>query len=144
MDAYRRTYSILVSTDDEVNHQNGIRLDPFLSDEHGPVPDIRYKPVKRSKRKRNELVKIAADILRKAGAKKVIWSDWPAGMMIHIESTMRMRFVVDPNCEAFQVKRLYIADNSVHFNGLGGANPTLTTQALAVRTAEELYKKYFN
>jgi len=144
MDAYRRTLSILVSTDDEVNQQNGIWLDPFLSDEHGPVPDIRYKPVKKSKRKRNELVKIAADMLRKAGAKKVIWSDWPAGMMIHIESTMRMGFVVDPNCEAFQVKRLYIGDNSVHFNGLGGANPTLTTQALAVRTAEKLYKKYFN
>lgn len=144
MDAYRRTLSILVSTDDEVNQQNGIWLDPFLSDEHGPVPDIRYKPVKKSKRKRNELVKIAADMLRKAGAKKVIWSDWPAGMMIHMESTMRMGFVVDPNCEAFQVKRLYIADNSVHFNGLGGANPTLTTQALAVRTAEKLYKKYFN
>lgn len=144
MDAYTKTLNILVSTADEVDQRNGIRLDPFLRDEHGPVPDIRYKPVKKSKRKRNELVKIAADMLRKAGAKKVIWSDWPAGMMIHIESTMRMGYVVDPNGEAFQVKRLYIADNSVHFNGLGGANPTLTTQALAVRTAEKLYKKYFN
>ena len=32
-----------------------------------------------------------------------------------------MGFVVeDTNCEAYQVGRLYIADNSVHFNGLGG------------------------
>jgi choline dehydrogenase-like flavoprotein len=144
MDAYRKTLSILVCTDDEVDQRNGIRLDPFLSDEHGPVPDVSYNPVNKSRRKRSELMKIAADILRKAGAKKIIWSDWPGGMMIHIESTMRMGFVVDQNCEAFQVKRLYIADNSAHFNGLGGANPTLTTQALAVRTAEKLFEKYFN
>ncbi|WP_223588846.1 GMC family oxidoreductase N-terminal domain-containing protein [Neobacillus bataviensis] len=144
MDAYRKTLSILVCTDDEVDQRNGVRLDPFLSDEHGPVPDIVYKPVKNSCKKRNELVKIAVNLLRKARAKKVIWSDWPAGMMIHIESTMRMGFVVDENCESIQVGRLYIADNSVHYNGLGGVNPTLTTQALAVRTAEKLYKKYFN
>ena len=65
-------------------------------------------------------------------------------MMIHMESTMRIGFVVDQNCESFQVKRLYIADNSVHYNSLGGPNPTLTTQALATRTAEKLFKKYFN
>jgi choline dehydrogenase-like flavoprotein len=87
---------------------------------------------------------MAADLLRKAGAKKIIWTNWPAGMMIHIESTMRMGFVVNQDCESFQVKRLYIADNSVHYNCLGGVNPTLTTQALATRTAEKLFKKYFN
>jgi hypothetical protein len=38
---------------------------------------------------------------------------------------------------------LYIADNSVHYNCLGGVNPTLTTQALATRTAEKLFNKYF-
>jgi choline dehydrogenase-like flavoprotein len=27
---------------------------------------------------------------------------------------------------------------------LGGVNPTLTTQALATRTAEKLVEKYFN
>jgi choline dehydrogenase-like flavoprotein len=64
-------------------------------------------------------------------------------MMIHMESTMRIGFVVDQNCEAFQVNRLYIADNSVHYNCLGGVNPTLTTQALATRTAEKLFNKYF-
>jgi choline dehydrogenase-like flavoprotein len=63
--------------------------------------------------------------------------------MIHMESTMRMGFVVDENCESYDVKRLYIADNSVHYNSLGGPNPTLTTQALATRTAEKLFNKYF-
>jgi len=144
MDSYRRTLNILVTTDDEVDQQNGITLDPVVSDENGPVPIVTYQPTKLSRRKRSELMQIGADLLRKAGAKKIIWSNWPAGMMIHLESTMRIGFVVDENCEAFQVKRLYIADNSVHYNSLGGVNPTLTTQALATRTAEKLFNKYFN
>ncbi|MEH6953774.1 GMC family oxidoreductase N-terminal domain-containing protein [Neobacillus drentensis] len=144
MDSYRRTLNILVTTDDEVDQQNGITLDPVVSDENGSVPIVTYQPTNLSRRKRSELMQIGADLLRKAGAKKIIWSNWPAGMMIHLESTMRIGFVVDENCEAFQVKRLYIADNSVHYNSLGGVNPTLTTQALATRTAEKLFNKYFN
>jgi choline dehydrogenase-like flavoprotein len=57
---------------------------------------------------------------------------------------MRMGHVTDTNCEAKQVKRLYIADNSVLYNGIGGPNPTLTTQALATRTSEKIMDKYFN
>jgi len=52
-------------------------------------------------------------------------------------------FVVDSNCEIYQVRRLYIADNIVYFYGLGGPNPTFTTQELT-RTADKLPSKYFN
>jgi choline dehydrogenase-like flavoprotein len=41
------------------------------------------------------------------------------------------------------VKRLFIADNSALSNGLGGPNPTLTSQALATRTAEKIFETYF-
>jgi choline dehydrogenase-like flavoprotein len=57
---------------------------------------------------------------------------------------MRIGLVTDINCEANQVKRLYIADNSVLYNGLGGPNPTLTTQAMATRTSEKIISKYFS
>ncbi|TRZ38620.1 GMC family oxidoreductase [Niallia circulans] len=144
MDEYPRSLSILVTTDDEVDEQNGVTLDPLLSDENGFVPVIRYKATKKSERKQVKLAGLAADILKKAGAKKVHRSNWPPGIMIHMESTMRIGRVVDSNCEAYQVKRLYIADNSVHVNGLGGVNPTLTTQALAVRTAEKVIETYFS
>ncbi|HZH61163.1 MAG TPA: GMC family oxidoreductase N-terminal domain-containing protein [Metabacillus sp.] len=143
MDSYRRSLNVLVSTDDEVDQRNGVIINHLISDEHGPVPVVKYTPTKQSIRKRSELVKLAADLLRKAGAKKIIWSNWPPGTMIHIEGTMRIGFVVDENCESLQVKRLYIADNSVHFNSLGGPNPTLTTQALATRTADKLVESYF-
>lgn len=141
---YRKTLNILIITDDEVDHRNGVNLHPLISDEHGPVPILSYTPTKKSIKNRKELMKMAIHILYKAKAKQIISSNWPAGVMIHLESTMRMGFVVDSNCEAYQVKQLFIADNSVHFNSLGGVNPTLTTQALATRTAEKIFEKYFN
>ncbi len=141
---YRKTLNILIITDDEVDHRNGVNLHPTISDEHGPVPFLSYTPTKNSIKKRKELMKMTIHILHKAGAKQIISSNWPAGVMIHLESTMRMGYVVDSNCESYQVKQLFIADNSVHFNSLGGVNPTLTTQALATRTAEKIVEKYFN
>ncbi|GAA0472040.1 GMC family oxidoreductase [Alkalibacillus silvisoli] len=144
MKNYSRTLSLLIITDDEVQYSNRVELDPHIEDEHGPVPIIHYSPSERSKKRREELTKIATNILRKAGAKQVHRSDLPPNYFIHIHSTMRMGYVVDSSCEAYQVERLFIADNSVDYNGLGGPNPTATTQALATRTAEKLALKYFS
>ena len=36
-----------------------------------------------------------------------------------------------------------MADNSALANSLGGPNPTLTTQALATRTSERIFQRYF-
>ena len=141
---YPRTLSFLISTDDEVNQHNQITLASILKDEHGLIPVINYHPSKKDKQKRDKLAVIAANILKKSGARKVIRSDCSPYLFIHIESTMRMGYVVNTDCETLQVKRLFIADNSVHYNSLGGPNPTLTTQALATRTAEKLANKYFS
>ena len=130
--------------DDEVNQNNEIILDSLIRDEHGLVPVIKYQPSKRDIQKRDKLAIIAADILKNAGAKKVIRTDCTPGLFVHMESTMRMGYVTDKNCETNQVKRLFISDNSVHYNSLGGANPTLTTQALATRTAKKIVIKYFS
>lgn len=144
MNNYPNTLSIMILTDDQPHKRNGVSISPKQKDEHGPLPIVQYTPSKEDAKKRDQLVKISADILRKAGAKKILRTDWPANLFVHLESTMRMGFVVDQNCEAYQVKRLFIADNSVHFNGIGGPNPTLTTQALATRTAEKVASKYFD
>jgi choline dehydrogenase-like flavoprotein len=73
--------------------------------------------------------------------------DWPP-VLLHVHSTMRMGrseadTVLDAHAEAHAVKRLFIADNSALANSLGGPNPTLTTQALATRTAERIVQCYF-
>ncbi|WP_163971097.1 GMC family oxidoreductase N-terminal domain-containing protein [Oceanobacillus halotolerans] len=143
MNDYKRTLTLSVITGDEVQYSNRVELDPHIKDEHGPVPFVHYLPSKESEKKREQLTKIATNILRQAGAKKIHRSDLPPNYYIHLQSTMRMGFVVDTSCEAYQVERLYIADNSADYNSLGGPNPTLTTQALATRTAERLANKYF-
>jgi choline dehydrogenase-like flavoprotein len=144
MAEYPRTLSMLIIIDDDCHQRNGVTLDATLKDENGFIPVIKYEPSKKDAEKREKLTAIGIDILRKAGAKRVIRNNMPPGIFIHIESTMRMGYVTDTNCEAHQVKRLFIADNSVLYNGIGGPNPTLTNQALATRTAEKIVKKYFS
>ncbi|CQR72243.1 6'''-hydroxyparomomycin C oxidase [Sporomusa ovata DSM 2662] len=141
---YPRMLSLLIFTDDEVNQKNEITLTSLLKDEHGSIPTINHRPSNKDKQKKDTLATIAADILKNAGAKKIIRSDCAPYLFVHIQSTMRMGYVVDRNCEALQVKRLFITDNSVLYNGLGGPNPTLTTQALSTRTAEKIAEIYFN
>lgn len=140
---YPRTLSVILLTDDTAHKRNGITLDPLLRDLNGAVPVVSYKPSKIDSIKRNKLALIAADIMKKAGAKKVIRTNCFSNLFVHLESSMRMGLVTDNNCEALQVKRLFIADNSIHYNSLGGPNPTLTTQALAIRTSEKIADKYF-
>jgi choline dehydrogenase-like flavoprotein len=143
MNNYGQTLTLLIVTDDEVDYRNRVELDPHIKDEHGQIARVHYKPSEISKKRREQLTKIATTILREAGAKQVHNSDNPPNYYIHIQSTMRMGFVVNTSCEAYQVDRLFIADNSVDYNALGGPNPTITTQALATRTARKLAEKYF-
>lgn len=141
---YSRTITYLLLTDDETLYRNRVEVDPVMKDENGPIPLVYYTPSPKTLQKRDRLARYACESLKAAGARKVFRSDLPFAFQLHLESTMRMGYVVDSNCEAYQVRRLFIADNSVHFNGIGGPNPTLTTQALATRTADKLAWKYFS
>jgi choline dehydrogenase-like flavoprotein len=141
--------SIAVLTDDDVEEQNRVTLSD-KSDEHGPIPLVEIHQRNRSartKRNREYLVEQAVRLLRAAGASKVYRINTPP-WLYHIHSTMRMGLsgrdsVLDKNAEARWVKRLFIADNSALANSIGGPNPTLTTQALATRTAERIFQLYF-
>jgi choline dehydrogenase-like flavoprotein len=146
-----RLLNIDVFTDDDVEFQNGVSLSQsFPPDEHGPVPrvDIQYR--NRSARtvaNREFLVAKAVELLRSLGALKVYRINKPP-FVIHSHSTMRMGLspddsVLDSHAEARGVEGLFIADNSALANGIAGPNPTLTTQAIATRTAERIFTKYF-
>lgn len=143
MRQYKRTLNCLVLTNDDVNQSNSVTLDPYAKDENGYLPVITYQPSPDDIVRRDALVSVACDIFRKAGAKTIVRANWPPTTFLHIMCSMRMGYVTDTNCEANQVKKLYIADNSVIYNGIGGPNPTLTNQALATRTAEKIIEKYF-
>jgi choline dehydrogenase-like flavoprotein len=97
---------------------------------------------------REFLVEQSVRLLRAAGATRVHRLHWPP-VLIHVHATMRMGLdaadsVLDEQAEARWVKRLFVADNSALANALGGPNPTLTTQALATRTAEKIFRTYFD
>ncbi|MBI4730301.1 MAG: GMC family oxidoreductase [Acidobacteria bacterium] len=141
---YHRSLTVVVSTDDEGDPANGVSLSgDWPPDEHGAVPAVAYRPTVRTEERRSELARRAAGILRVAGAREVHRSGARAAPITHPMGTLRMgadpaSSVVGPSGEAHEVERLFVADTSVFANGLGGANPTLTAQALATRTAGEI------
>ena len=51
--------------------------------------------------------------------------------------------VLDESAESRFVKRLFVADASALANAIGGPNPTLTVYAVATRTAEKIFQRYF-
>jgi choline dehydrogenase-like flavoprotein len=145
-----RLLNVLVITDDDVEAQNRVTLSALNSDEHGPVAKVEFHARQRTARtlsNREFLAAKATELLRAAGATRVHRVDWPP-LILHVQSTMRMGAseadsVLDSSAEARWVKRLFIADNSALSNALGGPNPTLTSQALATRTAEKIFQRYF-
>jgi choline dehydrogenase-like flavoprotein len=139
-----RLISIAVITDDDVIPDNRVTLSTAMSpDAHGPVARIELRRrTPRTLANRDFLAARAADILRAAGAREIVRMNW-APILLHIHSTMRMGAVVNGDGESFAAERLFIADNSALPNALGGPNPTLTTQAVATRTAEKIFVRYF-
>jgi len=60
----------------------------------------------------------------------------------HLAGTARMGFdaehsVVDADCRCWDVPNLWVCDGSV-FPTTGGVNPSLTIQAIALRTADRI------
>jgi choline dehydrogenase-like flavoprotein len=147
-----RLLNVLVITDDDVEAQNRVTLSEQLPpDEHGAVPRVTFNHRNRSARTRANrefLAGEAVKLLKAAGATEIFRLDWPP-LILHVQSTMRLgqdasNSVLHPNAESRAVPRLYVADNSALPNSLGGPNPTLTTQALATRTAEDIFRRYFD
>ncbi|ONI92988.1 hypothetical protein ALI22I_00715 [Saccharothrix sp. ALI-22-I] len=141
---YRNAVCVAISTDDESVPDNRVALaDDWPPDEHGPVPSVSYHPTDRSRQRQLELARKSAEVLRAAGATEIIRSGSARTAVAHAIGTMRLgddprRSVFDPRGEAHDVDGLHIADASALSNGVGGAPPSLTTQALALRTARLL------
>jgi choline dehydrogenase-like flavoprotein len=139
-----RLMALAVITDDDVALSNRVTVSGVMTpDAHGPIARVELRErTARTLENRENLAGRAVQILRAAGAKEVVRMNW-APVLLHIQSTMRMGAVVNADAESYGVERLFIADNSALPNALGGPNPTLTTQALATRTAERIFVRYF-
>ncbi|WP_255197872.1 GMC family oxidoreductase N-terminal domain-containing protein [Halorarius litoreus] len=140
---YRRTLTLICHTDDRPRQENGISLDVSTKDEHGYVPLVEWEPHPDDDERRLELARRGAELLNEAGAEHVHRTD-AAPILLHMQSSMAMGRVLDEGCEAYDVARLFVADHSALANGVGGANPTHSGQALALRTAEHVAERYFD
>jgi len=114
-----RLVAIFPLVDDHVEAANRVSVsNQFPSDEHGPVPKVEVLYQRRARRtleNREFLVRQAVRIARAAGATSVHRIDLPE-LVVH----------------------------SALANSVGGPNPTLTTQALATRTAERVFRNFFD
>jgi choline dehydrogenase-like flavoprotein len=144
-----RLIGVALITDDDVLPQNRVTLSTAMApDAHGPIARLEVRARSpRTLKNREYLASRAVELLSAAGAREVVRVNFP-GLLLHLHSTMRMGMspsdsVLDADAEARWVKRLFVADNSALPNALGGPNPTLTTQALATRTAEKIFVRYF-
>jgi choline dehydrogenase-like flavoprotein len=87
-----------------------------------------------------QLVSAQQEILRRMGATRTASSKLRTGLDHHQHGTLRMsdqsrRGVLNPYCESWHVKNLYVVDGS-SFPNSGCVNPTLTIVANALRVAD--------
>ncbi|NOU88393.1 LysM peptidoglycan-binding domain-containing protein [Paenibacillus sp. LMG 31460] len=132
----------------ESRYENKIVLDPLMRDEYGvPELKVQFSYSERDEdiiQKMGEGLKQASSTL-KAPLVSEICRKLP-GDEIHEMGTCRMgdnpsTSATNPYGQIHGVLGLYIADNSV-IPTSGAANPTLTTIALAIRTADYIIQQF--
>ena len=135
------------------NHQVGLKMvgetmpdernQVTLSDEKDqyglPVPRITFSWGDNDKRLINHALAQMTESLETIGASDIFPQTEDAN---HLAGTARMGFnrdtsVVDADCRSWDIPNLWICDGSV-FPTTGGVNPSLTIQAIALRTADRI------
>jgi len=109
-------------------------------DEYGlPVPRITFSLRANEKAMIAHALDFMEDSLAAVGARS-IWRE--TDDTCHMNGTARMgddprTSVVDADCRSWEIPNLWVCDGSV-FPTVGGANPSLTIQAIACRTADRI------
>jgi choline dehydrogenase-like flavoprotein len=110
------------------------------SDEYGvPRPLVTFSYGENEQAMRQEMHRLGTDILQAAGAEQVLISEGNDHTMGGCRMGAHPRdSVVDRNLRTWDHRNLYICDASV-FATPGGAQPSQTIMALAIRLAEHLH-----
>ena len=129
---------------------NRVDVDPAVCDARGvPVSRITYRQHPRNAEEQESMAGRCAELLREAGAavvvKPVVKKESEAGISTHQQGSCRMGkdpagSVVDVSGRVHGVDNVYVADGSLLPNP-GGANPSLTLQALAYWVAERIVRR---
>jgi choline dehydrogenase-like flavoprotein len=144
---------ILGSCKLESRFENYLALDPHNKDEYGvPKLKVRFSYSEKDKQaiqQTIEGVKHISDVvgvsLTPVGGRPAICLLAP-GRERHSSGTCRigsdpLTAAADPYGEIFGVSGLFVADNSM-IPSMSAANPTLTTVALSIRTADQIIRQF--
>ncbi|HET7266703.1 MAG TPA: GMC family oxidoreductase [Oleiagrimonas sp.] len=110
------------------------------TDQYGlPIARVTYSLCDNDKALVDHAVNFMSEALEAAGARDV-WAE--ADDTAHLGGTARMgddprTSLVDADCRCWDIPNLWVCDGSV-FPTVGGANPSLTIQAIACRTADRI------
>jgi choline dehydrogenase-like flavoprotein len=129
--------------------ENRVDVDPEVRDGRGvPVSRITYRQHARNAAEQQFMADRCEQLLREAGASSIVKPhvrrESEAGISTHQQGSCRMgtdpaSSVVDRNGRVHGVPNVYVADGSLLPNP-GGANPSLTLQALAYWVAEKILR----
>lgn len=141
MDAYPH-WTLWTSQNEMLPREsNQVRLSDEIQDAHGiPVAHVSMSYDENDRAMLRDSDKMCEDVMRAAGAEEVLMSHGD----YHVLGTCRMGLdpatsVVDQWCRSHDIPNLYVCDGSV-FPTIGAANPSLTIEAIALRTAEQILK----
>jgi choline dehydrogenase-like flavoprotein len=123
-----------------------VDLDPEQRDENGnPLARIHSFLPDLELRRLDFMAKKAREILRASHAKEIFeeYGTYDTFSATHVFGTCRMGrdprvSVVDPHCRSHRWRNLFITDASVFPSSGGGESPSLTIEALAMRSADHL------
>jgi choline dehydrogenase-like flavoprotein len=125
-----------------LDDQNQVTLDPEDKDQYGlPVARVTFAWGENDRKLIEAGVQKQREILEAAGAEVT----WNVDDTAHLLGSCRMgsgpqTSVVDPWCRSWDVPNLFICDGSV-FVTSSAANPSLSIQAIATRTADYIIER---
>jgi choline dehydrogenase-like flavoprotein len=138
---------------EKYNHQVGLKIvGEVLPDERNrvtlaeekdrfglPIARVTFSYGDNDKKLIAHSLRFMRQSLEAAGARE-LWDE--TDDTCHLNGTARMgsdarNSVVDADCRSWDIRNLWICDGSV-FPTVGGVNPSLTIQAIALRTADRI------
>lgn len=138
-----------VFLDPDINNKETFYVEEFDQNISVPVPAIQYAPSTLATEKRRKMTKICMEVLNNVDPpateltlQNLFNMNMEQELIVHSMGTMSMGKVVNTDCEAIGAPGIFIADASVLPNSLGGPNPANTIEAMALRTAESIGKKF--
>jgi choline dehydrogenase-like flavoprotein len=143
LDVFNHTATLAVLGEDLPDPENRVSLDPKLTDSDGlAAPKITYRLKDNVRRLLDHGIARSQEILTKAGAVEIQTVDLFAEAGFHLMGTARMgnnpeTSVTNRWGRTHDVENLYIIDGSL-FSSAAAVNPTITIQALALRTADHI------